>query len=356
MHRESLIMHDEKISRLVKIYASREDFMPRSQLCDEKISCLVKIYTSREEFMPRWKSCIAEIMHRESIIMHDEKISCLVKIYTSREEFMPRWNSCIAESCIAESCIAEIMHRESIIMHDEKISCLIKIYTSREEFMPRWKSCIAESCIAEIMHRESIIMHDEKISCLVKIYTSREDFMPRRKLCIARRFHTSQEFTYRGKIFMPRKRTYMDKERAILIHWPRLHSVISYKSKHQGEHRRWQQKKRQYRISISLFRHQVWNTLKMILQNTRHKLYLLDVRPIESTSNMEENNEVSTCLCREHPKGWILQKPQVRTTSKRMQHNVELFLEANWDIVQRGKLLGREQRSDFHHNQTTPLS
>ena len=45
---------------------------------------------------------------------------------------------------------------------------------------------------------------------------------------------------------------------------------------------------------IYLFRRQVWNALKMILQNTRHKLYLLDVRPIESTSNMEENNEVST--------------------------------------------------------------
>ena len=36
------------------------------------------------------ESCIAENMHRESIIMHDEKIPCLVKIYTSREEFMPR--------------------------------------------------------------------------------------------------------------------------------------------------------------------------------------------------------------------------------------------------------------------------
>ena len=36
-------------------------------------------------------------------------------------------------SCIVESCIAEIMHRKSIIMHDEKISCLVKIYTSRED-------------------------------------------------------------------------------------------------------------------------------------------------------------------------------------------------------------------------------
>ena len=181
-------------------------------------------------------------MHRESLIMQDEKILCLVKIYASREDFMPRWQLC-----------------------NEKISCLVKIYTSREEFMPRWNSCIAESCIADIMHRESIIMHDEKISCLVKIYARREEFMPRQYLHIARRFysslkvmhrekiHFSREFTYCGKIFMPRKRTYMDKERAILIHWPRLHSVISYKSKHHGEHRRWQQKKHQYRISIYLF-------------------------------------------------------------------------------------------------------
>ena len=50
-------------------------------------------------------------------------------------------------SCIAESCIAENMHRESIIMHDEKIPCLVKIYTSREEFMPRWNHASRKSCI-----------------------------------------------------------------------------------------------------------------------------------------------------------------------------------------------------------------
>ena len=165
---------------------------------------------------------------------------------------MPRRNLYIARRIYAslEFMHRGIMHRESIIMHDEKISCLVEIYTSREEFMPRWNSCIAKSCIAEIMHRESIIMHDEKISCLVKIYARREEFMPRQNLHIARRFysslkvmhrekiHISQEFTYRGKIFMTRKKTYLDKERAILIHWPRLHSVISYKNKHHGEHRR----------------------------------------------------------------------------------------------------------------------
>ena len=51
-------------------------------------------------------------------------------------------------------------------------------------------------------------------------------------------------------------------------------------------------------------------------------------------------------------------KPQVRTTSKRMQHNVELFLssELGHSPKRSVKLLGRKQRSGFHHNQTTPLS
>ena len=50
-------------------------------------------------------------------------------------------------------------------------------------------------------------------------------------------------------------------------------------------------------------------------------------------------------------------KPQVRMTSKMMQHNMELFFAANWDSPKRSvKLLGHEQRSDFYHNQITPLS
>ena len=40
-----------------------------------------------------------------------------------------------------------------------------------------------------------------------------------------------------------------------------------------------------------------------------------------------------------------------------MQHNVELFLssELGHSPKRNVKLLGREQRSDFHHNRTTPL-
>ena len=42
-------------------------------------------------------------------------------------------------------------------------------------------------------------------------------------------------------------------------------------------------------------------------------------------------------------------------TSKRMQHNVELSLssELGHSSKRNVKLLGREQRSDFHHNRTT---
>ena len=51
-------------------------------------------------------------------------------------------------------------------------------------------------------------------------------------------------------------------------------------------------------------------------------------------------------------------KPQVWTTSKKMQHNVELFLssELGHSPKRSAKLLGREQRNDFRHNPTTPLS
>ena len=42
---------------------------------------------------------------------------------------------------------------------------------------------------------------------------------------------------------------------------------------------------------------------------------------------------------------------------KRMQHNVKLFLssELGHSPKRNVKLLGREQRRDFHHNRTTPL-
>ena len=65
----------------INIHASRNLYTEESCIAE---SCIAEI-------MHRG------IMHRESLIMHDEKISCLVKIYASREGFMPRWNSCIAK-------------------------------------------------------------------------------------------------------------------------------------------------------------------------------------------------------------------------------------------------------------------
>ncbi|KAH0776478.1 hypothetical protein KY290_007889 [Solanum tuberosum] len=48
---------------------------------------------------------------------------------------------------------------------------------------------------------------------------------------------------------------------------------------------------------------------------------------------------------------------KVRTTSNRMQHNVQIFLssELGHNPKRSIRLLGRELRKDFHHNQTTPL-
>ena len=133
------------------------------------------------------------------------------------------------------------------------------------------------------MHRESIIMHDEKISCLVKIYTLREDFIPRRNLRIAGRYSCPA----RGSTWIKKEQYLSIGLDCILLFLIKINIMESFEDDN----------KRNINIAsafIYLFRHQVWNTLKRILQNTRHKLYLLDVRPIELTSNMEENNEVST--------------------------------------------------------------
>ena len=140
------------------------------------------------------------------------------------------------------------MHRESLIMHDEKISCLVKIYASREDFMPHWQLCTTRR-----FHASSKFMHDEKNSCLVKICTSQEDFILRWKLCIARRFISRRNLRIAGRYSWPaRRRTWIKKEQYLSIGLDCI-MLFLIKNKHHGEHRRWQQKKHQYRISIYLF-------------------------------------------------------------------------------------------------------
>ena len=144
-------------------------------------------------------------------------------------------------------------------------------------------------------HASSKFMHDEKNSCLVKICTSREDFIPRWKLCIAGRFISRENLRIAGRYSCPaRGRTWIKKEQYLSIGLDCILLFlikVNIKESIEGDN------KRNINIATSfiyLFRNQVWNTLKMISWNTRHKLYLLDVRPIESMSSMEGNKEVST--------------------------------------------------------------
>ena len=116
--------------------------------------------------------------------------------------------------------LAVIINTDDINIHALRKSFIAENHASR-------KSCIAEnSCFAE------------NHALRVNNYARREEFMPRQNLHIARRFYSSlkvmhrekiqisREFTYRGKIFMPRKRTYTDKEGAIFIHRPQLHLLF----------------------------------------------------------------------------------------------------------------------------------
>ena len=133
--------------------------------------------------------------------MHDEKTSGLVKfiyrekalylvgIYTSREEFIPRWNLCITRRIHAS---LKIMHHGKLFIASQKL------------------------CTTRRFHASSKFMHREKILYLVEILHIAIRFHASLKVMHREKIHISREFTYCGKIFMPRKRTYTDKEREIV--------------------------------------------------------------------------------------------------------------------------------------------
>ena len=125
-----------------QIFTSWEDFLPRWNLFITRT-----IHASLKIMHPR-NHASRKIMHRESIIMHDEKISCLIKIHTAREDFIPRWNLEIARRvhtlpkfmhheknpCLIEICASrEDFDVSPKVMHCEKISYLAGIYVSRED-------------------------------------------------------------------------------------------------------------------------------------------------------------------------------------------------------------------------------
>ena len=98
----------------------------------EKIPCLVETYASRENIIPRKNLCITRRFHASSKFIHCEKIVYLAESYASGEDSMPRWK----------------------FMHRERISCLAESYASREDFIPRRNLRITGrySCPQEGMH------------------------------------------------------------------------------------------------------------------------------------------------------------------------------------------------------------
>ena len=194
--------------------------------------------------MPRWNSCVAEIMHRESLIMHDEKTSYLAEIYTSREDFIPRWNLCITRRIHA-----------SLKSHALQKSCIAsqQLYTMRR------------------IYASSKFAHCEKILFLAESYASREDS------------YLAGIYVSREYIHAPQEDIHGERKSSI---YPSTSTTFFISIKENIKKSIKDNDKRDINIAsifIYLFRRQVWNALKMILQNTRHKLYLLDVRPIEST-------------------------------------------------------------------------
>ena len=151
-----------------------------------------------------------------------------INIHASRESHASR-----------EVMHREIMHCELTIMCDEKISCFVKIYARREDVMPRQNLYIARR-----IHTSSKFMHHEKNPCLVEILHIARRFHASLKVMHRDKIHTSREFTYRGKVFMPRKRTYTDKEREIVYPKSNIYQSASIaffcfdKNKHQEEYRR----------------------------------------------------------------------------------------------------------------------
>ena len=120
-------------------------------------------------------------------------------------------------------------------------------------------------------------MHREKI------------FMPRKKLCIARKFHTSQKFMHRRNIDMPRKKSCTAREGIVHIKiniYTSVSTASSFDKDECEENHRRQQREISTLHQLLFFWHQMKSTLK-IIANTRHKIYLLYVKSIELTSNVE---------------------------------------------------------------------
>ena len=228
------------------------------------------------------------------IIQKAPRRSCIASQYPCITE-----DPCIASQypCITKDHLSRINIHASWKIHASRVN----IHAS-QKIHASWVNIHASQ---KIMHRELIPKHCEKIFMPHRNYASWEDFMPHGKLCIARKFHASQKLIHHKKIsclaeiYASREYInapqeimhYQEKESCISNIYPSTSTAFFYfdKSKHQKEHKRRHQEK----ISL-LHQHSFMLTLheeyiEYCIANARHKLYLLNVKPIESL-NVEGGN------------------------------------------------------------------
>ena len=120
-----------------------------------------------------------ELIHASRVNIHASRVnSCIKSRFTHRKLIHAsldnihalRVNIHASQINIHASQINIHKSQVKFFMHREKNDFLAKVYISKEKFIP------------------------------CGIHTSREDVIPRKILCIARRFNSSQKFTYRKKI------------------------------------------------------------------------------------------------------------------------------------------------------------
>ena len=151
-------------------------------------------------------------------------------------------------------------------MHHRNHASRVNNYARREYFMPRQNLCITRRFhassnlyIARRLHTSLEFMHHEKNPCLVEISHIARRFHASLKVMHREKIRTSREFTYRGKIFIPRKRTYTDKGREIVYPKNNIYpsastaSFIFDKKQTSRKASKMTTKRHQYRINIYLF-------------------------------------------------------------------------------------------------------
>ena len=110
-------------------------------------------------------------------------------------------------------CELILMHRGLISMHRQlNFLCIARRFTSSQKFTYR-----------------------KKIFIPYKIHASREDFIPHKILCIARRFNSSQKYTYRKKISDLAQFMYREKISSLAKFYASREDSIPRKFEHRGK-------------------------------------------------------------------------------------------------------------------------